>query len=152
MLHCGFHMPALPHGGGGGRRDIGAPPRAGVGVAPEVSAFAAPAGDCVDYAAYELPHAALALGRSEQAAEVLLDDDVGRLLRPRLRELAAVLLEQRLVGGAGDTRATLLPLDLVERVVSSLVLRLAKASPGLVPLAVFFMFRSLRLRFLAKIT
>ena len=119
--------------------------RVGVGVAPEVAAFAAPAGDCVDHAAYELPHAALALGRSEQAAEVLLDDDVGRLLRPRLRELAAVLLEQRLAGGAGDARAALLPLDLVERVVSSLVLRLAKASPGLVPLAVFFMFPSLRL-------
>ena len=110
-----------------------------------VAAFAAPAGDCVDHAAYELPHAALALSRSEQAAEVLLDDDVGRLLRPRLRKLDAVLLEQRLAGGAGDARAALLPLDFVERFVSSLVLRLAKASPGLVPLAVFFMFRSLML-------
>ena len=98
MLHCGFHMPALPHGEVGGRRDIGAPPRAGVGVAPEVSAFAAPAGDCVDYAAYELPYDALALGRSE-TRKYFSTTMLVACCDHAFGELAAVLLKQRLVGG-----------------------------------------------------
>src|SRR6202008_4433561 len=43
-----------------------------------------------------------------------LGDDVGRVLRPRLRELDAALLERRILRIA-DHRVADLPLDLVER-------------------------------------
>ena len=58
----------------------------------------------------------LALGRAERAAEVLLDHDVGRGLRPRLGELDAALLEEHLAVGAGDHRVAALPLDGLERI------------------------------------
>ena len=51
------------------------------------------------------------------AAEVLLGDDVGRVLRPGRRELDAALLERGVLGIADD-RVAELPLDLVERVDS----------------------------------
>ena len=51
--------------------------------------------------------------RAELAAEVLLGDDVGRVLGPGLGELDAALLEGGVLGVA-DHRVADLPLDLVE--------------------------------------
>ena len=91
----------------------------GVGllVGREVAALAAPAADRVDDAADHLLDGALALGRGHAAAEVLLRDDVGRGLRPELRELDVLLLERRAVL-ARDVRVAELPLDLLERVAA----------------------------------
>ena len=91
----------------------------GVGllVGREVAAGAAPAGDRVDDAADHLLDAPLALGRGHAAAEVLLGDDVRRRLRPELRELDVLLVEDRLLL-AGDEGVADLPLDLVERVAA----------------------------------
>ena len=83
----------------------------------EVAARPAPAADRVDDAADHLLDAALALGRAEPPAEVLLRDDVRRGLRPEARELDVPLLEGRAVL-ARDDRVAELPLDLVERVAS----------------------------------
>src|SRR5215218_5883495 len=83
----------------------------------EVAAVAPPRADRRDDAPDHLLDARLALGRAQPAAEVLLRDDVGRRLRPELRELDPALLE----GGrvlAGDEGVAELPLDLVERVAS----------------------------------
>ena len=91
--------------------------RVGLLVGREVAALAAPAADRVDDAADHLLHAALALGRAEPPAEILLRDDVRRGLRPEARELDVPLLEGRPVL-AGDERVAELPLDLVERVAS----------------------------------
>src|SRR5690606_31044313 len=87
----------------------------GVGVllAREVAELAAPARDRAGDAADHLLDGGLALGRAEAAAEVLLGDDVRRVLRPALRELDAALLEGRVVRIADD-RVADLPLDLVE--------------------------------------
>ena len=54
----------------------------GVVVGGEVAALAAPAGDRAGHAADHLLDRRLALGRVEPAAEVLLGDDVGGVLRP----------------------------------------------------------------------
>ena len=83
----------------------------------EVAALAAPGADRGDDAADHLLHARLAVGRAHAAAEVLLGDDVRGRLRPELRELDALLLEDRLVL-AGDERVAHLPLDLLERVAA----------------------------------
>ena len=91
--------------------------RLGLLVVREVAAVAAPGADRVDDAADHLLHAALALGRAQPAAEVLLRDDVRRGLRPELRELDVLLLEGRPVL-AGDEGVADLPLDLVERVAA----------------------------------
>ena len=55
------------------------------------------------------------VGRAELAAEVLLGDDVGRVLRPARGELDVALLEGDAVAVA-DARVAQLPLDGVERV------------------------------------
>src|SRR5262249_3327869 len=68
------------------------------------------AGDAADH----LLDRALARGRVELAAEVLLADDVRRVLRPRLRELDVALLEGDLVAVA-DAGVAQLPFDRVER-------------------------------------
>jgi hypothetical protein len=68
--------------------------RVAVLVGREVAALATPAGDRAGDAADHLLDRALALGRAELAAEVLLRDDVGRVLRPALRELDVALLER----------------------------------------------------------
>ena len=81
----------------------------------EVAALAPPAGDRAGDAADHLLDGVLALGRAHLAAEVLLGDDVGRVLRPGLRELDAALLEGGLRGIA-DQRVAQLPLELVEGV------------------------------------
>ena len=86
-------------------------------VGREVAALAAPAGDRAGDAADHLLDRALALGRGHAAAEVLLRDDVRRVLRPELRELDVSLLE-RGAAPAGDQRVADLPLDLVERVAA----------------------------------
>src|SRR5207302_7045502 len=87
----------------------------GVGllVGCEVAARAAPPADRVDDAADHLLDAELALRRRHAAAEVLLRHDVRRRLRPELRELDALLLEDGFVL-AGDKGVARLPLDLLE--------------------------------------
>ena len=82
--------------------------------AGEVAARAAPAGDRAGDAADHLLDGVLALGRAELPAEVLLGDDVGRVLRPALGELDVLLLERDAVAVA-DARVAQLPLDGVER-------------------------------------
>src|SRR5205085_4964747 len=89
----------------------------GLLLAREVAALATPAADRRDDAPDHLFDARLALGRAHAAAEVLLRDDVGRGLRPELRELDVLLLEDGLVL-ARDVGGALLPLDLLERVAS----------------------------------
>src|SRR6478672_1165850 len=88
----------------------------GVGVllGGEVAALAAPVGDRAGDPADHLFDRALALGAAELAAEVLLGDDVGRVLGPALRELDLTLLEGRALR-VSDHRIADLPLDLVER-------------------------------------
>ena len=75
-----------------------------------------PLGDRVDDAADQLLDAALALRRADLAAEIFRDDDVGRLLRPGLRDLDVALLEHHLAAFVADHRRAQLPLDLVERI------------------------------------
>src|SRR5205085_1603034 len=84
--------------------------RVAVLVRGEVAELAAPARDRAGHAADHLLDRALALRRVEPAAEVLLRDDVRRVLRPRGRELDALLLE------AADLRVAQLPVDGRERV------------------------------------
>ena len=81
----------------------------------EVAALTTPVGDRAGDARDHLLDRALARRRVELAAEVLLGDDVRRVLRPRLRELDVLLLERDLVAVA-DARVARLPLDLVEGV------------------------------------
>jgi hypothetical protein len=81
----------------------------------EVAPLAPPVGDRAGDAADHLLDRVLARGRAELAAEVLLGDDVRRVLRPRLRELDAGLLEREPVA-VPDARVAALPLDRVVRV------------------------------------
>src|SRR5919199_976480 len=80
----------------------------------EVAARPAPIGDRAGDARDHLLDRALAGGRVELAAEVLLGDDVRRVLRPRARELDVRLLEGDLAAVA-DPRVAQLPPDRVER-------------------------------------
>ena len=89
----------------------------GLFLGGEVAVGAAPAGDRVDDAADHLLDAPLALGRGHAAAEIFLGDDVCRSLRPELRELDVLLVEDRLLL-AGDEGVADLPVDLVERVAA----------------------------------
>src|ERR671911_686004 len=108
-----------PHGAVEGRllvqQDVGQLVLEGgdVLVAREVAALAAPAGDRPGDAADHLLHRALALRRADLVAEVLLGDDIGRVLGPRLGELDVALLEGGPLGVAYQ-RVARLPLDLVE--------------------------------------
>jgi len=81
----------------------------------EVAALAAPVGDRARDARDHLLDRALAGGRVELAAEVLLGDDVGRVLRPGRGELDVLLLED-----GADARVAQLPLDGLERVHAGL--------------------------------
>jgi hypothetical protein len=85
-------------------------------VGCEVLLPARPVGDRVDDASNQLTNAALALGRSNLAAEILRNDNVGGLLRPALRNLDVALLEDELAALVRDDRGAQIPLDLVERV------------------------------------
>jgi hypothetical protein len=85
----------------------------------EVAALAAPIGDRAGHAADHLLDRVLAGGGAHLTAEVLLRDDVGRVLRPRLRELDVLLLEGNLVAVA-DARIAQLPLDGLEGVDAGL--------------------------------
>ena len=121
--HCGLLLEAdvEPHrrveGGHLVQQDVGELRLEGVAVlgGGEVAALAAPVGDRAGDAADHLLDRALARGRVELAAEVLLGDDVGRVLRPAARELDVALLEGDLVAVA-DARVADLPLDGVEGV------------------------------------
>ena len=85
----------------------------------EVAALTTPVGDRAGHARDHLLDRALARGRVQLAAEVLLGDDVRGVLRPRLRELDVLLLERDLVAVA-DARVARLPLDLLEGVDAGL--------------------------------
>ena len=114
-----FEADVEPHGAVEGRllvqQDVGQLVLEGVGVdvAREVAALTAPRRDRPGDAADHLLHRVLALRRSELSTEVLLRDDVGRVLRPALRELDVALVERGVVGIA-DQSVAKLPLDLVE--------------------------------------
>src|SRR4029450_10318251 len=85
-------------------------------LAGEVLLRAGPAGNRVHDAPNELAHAGLTLRRPHRATEIFGNDDVGRLLRPRLRNLDVALLENDLALLVADDRRAGLPLHLVERV------------------------------------
>ena len=93
--------------------------RLSVLAAGEVTALNPPAGDRPRHAREHLLDRALTLGRTHLPAEVLLGDDVGRVLRPRLRELDVGLLERDLAAVA-DARVAQLPLDRREGILPSL--------------------------------
>src|SRR6185503_13167356 len=83
----------------------------------EVAVALAPDPDRVHDPAGELTDRGLTLRRAERAPEVLLGDDVCRVLRPRDRELHAALLEgEAALLEVRDDRVARLPLDVVERV------------------------------------
>ena len=85
----------------------------------EVPARAAPVGDRARHTTDHLLDGVLAQRRVELAAEVLLGDDVRRVLRPRLRKLDAALLEGDAVA-VGDAGIAQFPLDGVERLDAGL--------------------------------
>ena len=85
-------------------------------VGREVLLLGRPPGDGVDDAADQLLDAALALGRADLPAEILGDDDVGRLLGPELGDLDVALLEDDLALFAADHGRPEVPLHLVERI------------------------------------
>ena len=87
-----------------------------VGVAREVAALAPPGRDRAGDAADHLLDRVLPRIRPELSAEILLRDDVGRVLRPRLRELDVALLERDLVT-VTDPGVALLPLHSIERML-----------------------------------
>src|SRR6185295_2470387 len=91
--------------------------RLGVRLGGEVAAVAAPGRQGVRHPADELPDAALAVRRADMAAEVLRDHDVGRRLRPELRHLDALLLEDLLPLLVRDHGIAQLPLDGVEGIL-----------------------------------
>src|SRR5207249_2976245 len=70
----------------------------------EVALRRAPLAERSDHAADQLANASLALRGAERTAEVLRDDDVGRELRPRLRDLDVALLEDGLARFAREHR------------------------------------------------
>ena len=84
-------------------------------VAREVLLLLRPVGNRVDDAADELLDAALALGRADRAAEILGNDDVGRLLRPEPRDFDVALLEDNRTLLIADDRRAHVPFNLVER-------------------------------------
>ena len=55
---------------------------------------------------------------AQRAAEVLRDDDVGRRLRPRRRDLDVLLLEERLAALVRDGGRAQLPLEVVVRIIT----------------------------------
>src|SRR6185436_18780238 len=87
----------------------------GLGLARigEVALLVAPPADLLDDPVEQLADAGLAPRRAQLAAEVLRRDDVGRKLRPGLRDLDVVLLEDLLAALALDPRGAPLPGHLV---------------------------------------
>jgi hypothetical protein len=82
----------------------------------EVFVRTRPAGDGVHHPADKLLDAAFTLGRPELPAEILRDDDVGRLLRPEFGDLDVALLEDDLALLIANHRRPCFPFDLVERI------------------------------------
>src|SRR4030095_1691320 len=91
---------------------------------------ARPFGDRVDDATNELLDRTLTLGRSDVAAEVFRDHDIGRFLRPRLRDLDATLLEHNMTLLVADDGVAQIPLDLVEWVIPRLSKETGKLQTG----------------------
>ena len=85
-------------------------------VAREVALLLRPGSNGVDDTANQLFDAPLAVRSADDAAEILGNNDIGRLLRPESRDFHIALLEDnRSLFIADDGRAHL-PLNLVERV------------------------------------
>ena len=82
----------------------------------EVPALGTPAADRAGDPVDHLTQRVLAVITAEPASEILLGDDIDGVLRPRGRELHAVLLEDGLAAGAGDECAPPAPLHRVEGV------------------------------------
>ena len=99
------------------QQDVGQLGLEGVAVVlgGEVAALASPGGDRAGDATDHLLDGVLARGAVELAAEVLLGDDVGGVLRPALGELDVALLEGDAVA-VSDAGVAALPLDGVEGV------------------------------------
>ncbi len=88
----------------------------GVRLGVEVALGPPPAAEGAHHPSDQLPDAALALVRAERPAEILGGHDVGGGLRPGLRDLDPLLLEDDLPLLIADDRVAGLPLDLVERI------------------------------------
>ena len=105
--------------------------RLGVVVGGEVAVLGAPAGDRTGDPVHHLAYRVLTLRGAEGAAEVLLGDDVGGVLRPGGGELEVALLEG---GGAiapvGDDGVPTLPGELVVGVGSLAREQTAYAKPS----------------------
>src|ERR1041385_1946056 len=79
----------------------------------EVALIPAPSGDGIHYAAHQLPHAGLAIGRAYLSVKIFADDNVGGGLRPVRRNLHVALFEDHRAFIVADGRGAELPLDLV---------------------------------------
>ena len=99
-------------------------------VGREILLRTPPGRDRVHDPADQLLDAALAPGRPQLSPEILRDDDVGRLLRPRLRDLHVALLEDDLATLVADDSGTQLPLDFVERIDVALGEKARERQPG----------------------
>src|SRR5262249_26345379 len=86
-------------------------------LAGKVATLDPPAGNRAGDPADHLLDRALPRGVAGLAAEVLLGDDVGRVLRPGLRELNFPLLERHAIAVA-DMRVAQLPLHGIERMLA----------------------------------
>ncbi len=81
-----------------------------IGLGGEVATLASPAGHGAHDAADELADGGLAIGGVEVAAEVLRDHDVRGHLRPELRHLDVLLLEDDVATLVGDEGRSEIPL------------------------------------------
>jgi len=72
----------------------------------------------------------LALRSTDLPAKIFRNHDVGRLLRPELRNLDVALLEDDLAALVADDGGAKLPFDLVERIDSSLRKESRERQPG----------------------
>src|SRR5262245_5565199 len=91
--------------------------RFGLGLVDEVAVLAAPGRDRVGHPIDDLLQRRLALGRPQLSPEVLLGDDVGRVLRPPRGELDVGLLEgDGAIPEVGDAGVSPCPHHIVVRV------------------------------------
>src|SRR2546427_5630067 len=86
----------------------------GVPVRGEIAVLPTPSGDGARDPSDELPDGVLSLERPQCPPKIFLDDDVRGQLRPGLRDLNVLLLEDRLSLLVGDQGGARFPLDFVE--------------------------------------
>ena len=87
------------------------PERFRIVLAGEIAAFSSPTRHRVDDASDELTRAVLALVRVEPAMKIFRRDDVGRHLRPALRDFDVVLLEDDAAFFVSDDSVSDVPFD-----------------------------------------